>query len=251
MLISGRSKAQEIRYQTAKTARIAARYDQTIAREITRAMNESASKLGQPLAENQVRANHIEKMTEILTSLWIASGNSSVKGNFTIAKSFLKMEFKRDITTPIVDAAIADWIKAYGGTRITEVTNTTMRDINRIVADAREEGLSERDTAKLIREVAPFKGASRAQTIARTESHGSSQGISLDVANQTDIPMVKVWISDQSESAREEHLDVNDQKRPLSQPFNVGGEDLDYPGAPDGSAENVINCKCVIGYEIA
>ena len=89
-------------------------------------MNESASKLGQPLAENQVRANHAEKMTEILTSLWVASGNSAVKGNFAIAKSFLKMEFKRDITTPIVDAAIADWIKAYGGTRITEVTNTTM-----------------------------------------------------------------------------------------------------------------------------
>ena len=33
--------------------------------------------------------------------------------------------------------------------------------------------------------------------------------------------------------------------------FSVGGEQLEYPGDPSGSAENVINCKCVIGYEIA
>ena len=214
-------------------------------------MNESASKLGDPLAENQVRVKHAENMTDILTSLWVTSGNASVSGNFKIAKSFLKMEFKNEITTPIVDKAIADWIKAYGGTRITEVTNTTMNDINKIVSDARVEGLSERETAQLIRDMAPIKGASRAQTIARTEAHGSSQGISLDVANQTDIPMAKVWLTNISDRTREEHIDADGQRRSLSQPFSVGGESLEYPGDPSGSAENTINCRCVIGYEVA
>lgn len=251
MLISGRSQASESRYQRAKIARIASRYAPSIAREINRAMNEAASKLGDPLAEDQVRNTHAKNLFNILSNLWIDAGNSSVSGTFKIAKSFLMMEFKRDITTPIVDAAIADWIKVYAPRRITEITSTTGKDIRRIVADAREEGLSERDTARLIREVAPSKSASRAQTIARTEAHGSSQGISLDVANQTDIPMNKVWLSDQRESAREEHLDINGQKRPLNQPFDVTGEQLAYPGDPSGSAENVINCVCVIGYEVA
>ena len=189
MLISGRTQAQERRYQSAKIIRIAARYNRSISREITRTMNEAASKLGDPLAEDQVRNKHAENMFSILSRLWVDSGNSAVSGSFKIAKSFLKMEFKRDITTPIVDAAIAGWIKLWGGDRITEITGTTMKDINKIVADSRVEGLSERETAKLIREIAPIKSASRSQTIARTEAHGSSQGISLDVANQTDIPM--------------------------------------------------------------
>jgi hypothetical protein len=250
MLISGRTREQEKRYQANKTKRIASRYDRSIAREIARAMNEAASKLGQPMAASQVRHKHAENMAEILTSLWVASGNSTVSGNFAIAKSFLKMEFKRDITTPIVDSAIAGWIKAFGGTQITEITGTTMEDINAIVSDARVEGLSERDTAKLIREVAPTKSASRSQTIARTEAHGSSQGISLDVAGKTDIPMVKVWLTAGSR-ARDTHIAADGQQRPLSQPFRVGGELLEYPGDPSGSPENVINCRCVVGYEVA
>ena len=251
MLISGRTQAQERRYQSAKIIRIARRYNPAIAREINRAMNEAASKLGNPLAEDQVRAKHAKNLFDILSGLWIDSGNASVSGNFKIAKSFLMMEFKRDITTPIVDAAIADWIKIYAPKRITEITATTGKDIRKIVADARTEGLSERETAKLIREVAPIKSASRAQTIARTEAHGSSQGISLDVANQTDIPMKKVWLTNISDRTREEHIDVDGQKVALNERFDVGGEMLDYPGDPNGSAENVINCRCVLGYEVA
>ena len=251
MLISGRTRAQERRYQNAKITRIAARYTPVIAREINRAMNEAANKLGDTLAENQIRNKHTENMAKILSKLWEDSGNVAVSGTFKIAKNFLQMEFKRDITTPIVDQAIANWIKTFGGTQITEITKTTMTDINKIVADARVEGLSERDTGRLIREVAPSKSASRAQTIARTESHGSSQGISLEVANKTDIPMKKIWLSDRTESAREAHLDIDGQERALSQPFDVDGEQLEYPGDPSGSAGNVINCKCVIGYDVA
>jgi len=175
----------------------------------------------------------------------------AVDHNFTIVKAFHKFELKRDITTPIVDAAISGWIRAFGGMKITEITGTTMNDINRIIADARIEGLSERETAKLINAIAPTKSASRSQTIARTEAHGASQGISLDVAKQTDIPMLKVWLSDRGDSAREEHLDVDGQKRNINTPFDVGGEQLEYPGDPTGSAENIINCKCVVGYELA
>ena len=251
MLISGRTQAQERRYQSAKIVRIASRYAPSIAREINRAMNEAASKLGNVLAEEQVRNEHARRLFDILSGLWIDAGNASVSGTFKIAKSFLGMELKRDITTPIVDAAIADWIKVFAPRRITEITATTGNDIRRIVDNAREEGLSERDTARLIREVAPIKSASRAQTIARTEAHGSSQGISLDVANQTDIPMKKVWLTNISDRAREEHIDADGQKVALNEKFNVGGEMLDYPGDPNGSAENVINCRCVIGYEVA
>ena len=63
--------------------------------------------------------------------------------------------------------------------------------------------------------------------------------------------MKKVWLSDHSESAREEHLAADGQSVALSGKFDIGGEALEYPGDPNASAENTINCKCVIGYEIA
>lgn len=251
MLISGRTQEQERRYQSIKMASIARRYDQVIAREITRAMNDAASKLSKPLAANQVRHKHIENMTAILVRLWSDAGMASVSGAFKIAKSFLQMEFKRDITTPIVDRVIASWINDTGRTQILSIVGTTLDDTLRIIGDAREEGLSERDTARLIHEIAPSISASRAQTIARTEAHGASQGISLNVAGQTDIPMVKIWLSDRSGTARDSHLRIDGQRRALSQDFDVDGEKLSYPGDSSGSAGNVINCKCVIGYDVA
>jgi hypothetical protein len=34
----------------------------------------------------------------------------------------------------------------------------------------------------------------------------------------------------------------------MDEPFEVDGELLDYPGDPTGSAANVINCRCAVGY---
>jgi hypothetical protein len=37
---------------------------------------------------------------------------------------------------------------------------------------------------------------------------------------------------------------------PIDEPFIVSGEELMYPGDPSGSAGNVINCRCAIGYVV-
>ena len=250
-LITGRNRDQERRSQAISISRTASRYERSIAREISRAMTEASKSFYKPMALIEVRVKHAENMLKILSRLWTQSGLTAVDANFTIAKSFLNMEFKRDVTTPIVDGAISDWIRTYGSQKITEITKTTMNDISSVVSRGVQDGLNEREIGKLIQGVAPSKSASRAQTIARTEAHGSSQGISLDVAGETEIPMVKIWLTNDSDTTREDHSDANGQKRALNKPFDVGGEQLDYPGDPSGSAENVINCKCVIGYEVA
>jgi len=35
----------------------------------------------------------------------------------------------------------------------------------------------------------------------------------------------------------------------MEEPFDVDGEDLQYPGDPAGSAGNTINCLCSMTYE--
>lgn len=250
--ITGRSRSKEQRHQEILIDRMAQRYDRAIAREIARAMNEAAKYIDEPSRMPEVRLNHAENMLSILTRLWTQSGQAASANLFSIAKSLGKMETKFvDITTPIVDGAIAQWIRAFGGEKITQITATTMADINSIVASGIEEGLSEREIGRAISLIAPSKSASRSQTIARTEAHASSQGISLSVAGASEIPMVKVWLASGGERTREDHADANGQMVSLNSPFNVGGESLEYPGDPNGSAENTINCRCAVGYEVA
>ncbi|MDB4277801.1 phage head morphogenesis protein [Gammaproteobacteria bacterium] len=250
--ITGRSRGKEQRHQEILVDRISQRYERAIAREISRAMNEAAKYVGEPSRLPEVRLNHAENMLKILTRLWTQSGQAASANLFRIAKSLGRMETKFvDITTPIVDAAIAQWIRAFGGEKITQITATTMADINAIVANGIQEGLSEREIGKAINLIAPTKSALRSQTIARTESHSSSQGISLSVAGESEIPMVKVWLASGGERTREAHNDANGQTVSLASPFIVDGEELDFPGDPNGSAENIINCRCAVGYEVA
>jgi len=254
MLITGKNNEQELREQTIMFDRIVKRYERTIAREIARAMREAASRFGQPLWEIEVEHKHTERMGAILYNLWKQSGTEAAERLFKLAKSVGVYETKNDdefdLSANIVTQAIADWVFIYGGVDITEVTRTTMLNINDIVAAGVNEGLSERAIGKLIAEIAPSKSASRAQTIARTESHRAANGVSLFTAKHSNIPMLKTWITNLGSRARDAHVKANGQKVGLHEKFIVDGERLDYAGDPSGSAGNVINCRCVNGYEI-
>ena len=60
--------------------------------------------------------------------------------------------------------------------------------------------------------------------------------------------MKREWVAAQGERTREDHSAANGQIVSMNQPFIVGGEELMYPGDPNGSAENVINCRCIVAY---
>ena len=42
------------------------------------------------------------------------------------------------------------------------------------------------------------------------------------------------------------HLVMNQKRVPLDKPFNVSGQNLMFPGDPNGSAGNVVNCRCSV-----
>ena len=53
-----------------------------------------------------------------------------------------------------------------------------------------------------------------------------------------------MWFATLDDRVREHHLDAHRQVVPLEAQFEVGGEMIDAPG--DGSAANVINCRCTL-----
>ena len=54
----------------------------------------------------------------------------------------------------------------------------------------------------------------------------------------------KVWIATNDEKTRPSHVEAHGQRVPLDALFAVGTDDLEYPGDPNGSAEEIINCRC-------
>jgi hypothetical protein len=86
----------------------------------------------------------------------------------------------------------------------------------------------------------------RASMIARTEVISAYNGASDMVANSLPADVVggKEWIATRDGRERGEHGGADGQIVGTGEAFDVGGEALDYPGDPNGSAGNTINCRC-------
>ena len=131
------------------------------------------------------------------------------------------------------------------GERIKEVTKTTLSRIRRVI----EQGVTEGAGIDVIaREMERSTAVSRARatTIARTEIISASNRGSLLGMESTGVQMRKEWVSTRDARTRDDHVAVDGQLVEQNEGFNVGGEELKYPGDPMGSAGNVINCRCAV-----
>lgn len=96
-------------------------------------------------------------------------------------------------------------------------------------------------------------GDNIATRIARTETHGAAESTTHDSAtaiSNAGYAVQKEWVATEDKRTREDHSDADGQQVDINDPFIVGGEALMYPGDPDGSAGNVINCRCSSTYSM-
>lgn len=135
--------------------------------------------------------------------------------------------------------------------RITDVTETTRRQIVNAIDRGYRDGLGQRGVANAILDMVPSLSSTRANVIARTETHGAANYGSNEAAKQTGLPMKKEWLAAADERTRETHA-IASLQPPISmdEKFVVGDSELDFPGDPSGAAEEVINCRCTLGYII-
>lgn len=88
----------------------------------------------------------------------------------------------------------------------------------------------------------------RAKVIARTETNRAWNAGVLAAAQYYQPPTgrgwTKTWDADLDGHERLAHRRADGQTRGLTDTFQVGGEDLRFPGDPAGRPDNVINCRC-------
>lgn len=261
-LITGLTPTREQAYQERIILRLARDSEMAIRREVARAYRDIANN------GEDVLQIHEERMNRILTSLYNAAFGTFGRRMWSATqKANQPNEQKRDTVplTPQFDLARRVWIAATAAYKVTEITNTTLSQAQEIIrqstAEAVELGLSEVETAALIRrrigEVGGQLSRLRSRIISRTESHAASTASTQMAAKASGLPMQKEWISaGLTERSRDIHYyTMNGQKVEIDEAFVVprksGGSDLlQQPGDINGSAENVINCRCVCGYSL-
>ena len=146
-------------------------------------------------------------------------------------------EVQEDIVAYLKRREIPDW---------QEISNTQRKKIEKRIA----EGLAEGSQKDLVAEIESIirRGAYRGQAmaIARTEGTSAMNHSAQTVRDLNAIPQ-KMWISTLDAYTRRgkfNHFDPNWQQVPNASPFQVSGEQLMYPGDRNGSAGNIINCRC-------
>ena len=155
------------------------------------------------------------------------------------------------IETDYWQAYIDKFVKMRLAERIKWINETTadvfQSTARRVVDAAIKEGLGVDTIAKNLMKELNISERYRAERIARTEVVSASNEGSLAGANSTGLDMIKEWISYIDDKTRESHRAMNTTTAEMDGVFSNG---LQYPGDPEGSGEEVINCRCTIGYQI-
>lgn len=154
-----------------------------------------------------------------------------------------------DVTNPLTAKVFAQT-----GSQIVGIAQTTQADVMAIIRMAYEQGLSIPDTAKAIRTGMAEASIARATLIARTEMVGAVNGGSLAatqlVESATGGSYEKTWLTAPGAHfpRHEDYEGLDEQTVALDAVFDVGGSMLQFPGDPDGPAEEVCNCRCTLVY---
>lgn len=163
--------------------------------------------------------------------------------------SGIKASDIREVKYSIHESALFEWFTTQGGARVKRTARVTANDVRKLVSEAFQAGEPETD---VIRAGLRAKGLSawRANTIARTETHNAaafaSRYTAETIAAEAGLTLEKKWQPTLDERTRPAHMAMaTSDYIGIDAPFIVDGEELDYPGDPSGSPENVINCRCV------
>jgi hypothetical protein len=254
-LITGYTPIQEQQIVEAGIIDLANKSENAFSREILRAMKAIArTDDGDMPAVMEI---HQTRLHKLLTKLYSVSYN--IFGQ-RMLDSLAEMNIKRDVPmTPYFDTQMALWLRWVAGLRVTQISNTTSTqalDIIRMaLEDSVTEGLAERETAALIQQRIAEQGGNlsrlRGRMIARTESHSAANASAEKAVSTVRSGIKKEWISALTERTRLTHLASNGQKVNKGESFLVGTDILLHPGDPNGSAKEIINCRCVVGYSLA
>ncbi len=151
------------------------------------------------------------------------------------------------------------WAETEAGRKAKPISGTTRKDINRAVQRAFKDQEPE---SIVIKRILSTRGYSnfRAAAVARTETHNAAMFASIGTAKEFSdnegVVMRKIWSPSDDDRSREFHREMESHEPiGMTELFEVpnpnGGTDaMDRPGDQSAPPEQIINCRCVLTYEV-
>lgn len=231
------------RRQQIALMRLERQFRPTVQREIARASNAMIAGFR---VSGHVRPDdrHPAEMERIFRQMYAASVEALGGEIITQGKSRGRIPERKDFAQHFARMA-ATYFAAWGAQRVAGASETTRTIIQRGVASGYRQGLSVPGVADLIASVVPQTYSARAETIARTETHGAASFGAHEAAVETGLRLQKRWVAAADDRTRQDHADADGQTVGMDEPFIVGGFECQYPGDPSLPVEHVVNCRCV------
>jgi len=160
---------------------------------------------------------------------------------------------RKEKKAALFDESSDEVIKFYEGLAITHQGELVNENTMQKIAEAIRKGLENRESvseiAERIERVFALASGWRAITIARTSAVGASNAGLIQAWSEFETPVRPVWFAMLDHRTRDPHRSAHRQVAKGVKGdwyFVVGGERLKYPGDPDGSPGNIINCRCTM-----
>lgn len=202
------------------------------------------------------------QLARALARYWKASIRSEGQ---KVQRAIGDLEAKEDQS--LWDQFLAEYIRLFGGQAITDILETTRRQIVDALEKGLRDGRSVEAIAKELRDRIPGMARTRARVIARTETHSAAQFASIEVAKTSRFPLVKTWNSAYDARTRDfgeadgvvdqaNHRVMSGVSVALDEPFMVpnsaGGFDpMMFPGDQSAPIYQCVNCRCALSYKRA
>ena len=190
------------------------------------------------------------EMEDYLQKIWIKTGSQFA---FNTAKKISSK--KADGQLLLWEATYRPYAYERSAKIVGKILDTEAQLINNIleryIAQGEAEGLgiqeiSRRMRSNLMDDMITMQRY-EAERIARTEVIGASNKGSFDGAVSTGVDVRKFWMTSGLPGVRPSHATF-ESLGPVDMKFEyVPG--LKHPGDPSGPADEIINCRCVVGYE--
>lgn len=204
-----------------------------------------------------------EDLDNIYTNIYV---NIGMRVSEWYTKNFERYNKKFDITQyrDIFAYKFAALANQIAGARVSSIQDNRkqvlVKELQRAFSDPEFQALNEREAQRILR--SRFKGISKyqAERIVRTESVAAANFATSQAAGQmfNEQDLMKEWITAEDGRVRRiprdqaSHRAMNGVTIPATEKFKVptksGIELMQFPGDPNASPANVINCRCTVAY---
>lgn len=151
---------------------------------------------------------------------------------------------------PLVRDEVAERYLASRRNFLVNFADTVWTLVRRTLLQGMQDGESVAELSDRIRDVSDVTSG-RAERIARTEVVGASNAGAMAQMESAGLESTKEWLATNDLRTRDSHRRADGQVVDLNNNFTVGGVRMSRPHDPTGPANEVVNCRCTMIFDVA